>query len=601
MPLYLKNGIYSIFIALSVWGLYLKTAPFTIVLIDGVEFALASHYVGVPHPSSYPLFVLLAKPFDLLPFGTIAYRCALASAFWGVGAIIAFFSLLRSWRIELGLASLSATVLGVSGLFWNQAVAAEVYTLNLLLLILLINIVSWHHPSRRLMYVFGFLFGLALSNHHLMLLAIPGLGLGFLYLYRRLLKVKTLVIALIFFTLGLSPYLLLPLRTIADTAITRGEPDNYIRFQEVVMKRVSASSKDMTQNKFDNLRFHWHQLREVWDFWIIPINPFLAIIGFFVIVYYFKNKGSLAIAFTGVLMTFVAMWTFYSRVQEIAFLIDPFFVPGMMISLFFVSMLFNVLIVKVIKHNILRLCTLFLVYVITILFMSIFNYYHNDKSFNNIAAGWARDALLPLPENTLLMASVDEYFPLLYMQLIEGYRPDIAVFHRVCLEYFPENWWERLPKNLRVFYPPQLQAPRYEESEIYEIAFNNYKENAQNARPLAISRYNRAFVPTGWFSCPQGLAYLISPDSPDVLSASTFLKSWKTIRFDHLFDKKVYVDAAERQFLANYIVSFNNTAGFLIGAFGMKEEAKWFLENTLQLDKHNRIATKILAAIKDKK
>ena len=54
--------------------------------LDSPEFTAAAQTLGLPHPPGHPLYVLATKGFTLLPFGGIAFRVALASAFFGAAA-----------------------------------------------------------------------------------------------------------------------------------------------------------------------------------------------------------------------------------------------------------------------------------------------------------------------------------------------------------------------------------------------------------------------------------------------------------------------------------------------------------------------------------
>ena len=48
---------------------------------DSGELVAAVHTLGIPHPSGYPLYVLLGKLFSMaLPIGSIAFRMSLFSA-----------------------------------------------------------------------------------------------------------------------------------------------------------------------------------------------------------------------------------------------------------------------------------------------------------------------------------------------------------------------------------------------------------------------------------------------------------------------------------------------------------------------------------------
>src|SRR3990172_6921121 len=47
---------------------------------DGGDLIAATATGGVPHPSGYPLYLILARPFQILPLGSLAFRTNLLSA-----------------------------------------------------------------------------------------------------------------------------------------------------------------------------------------------------------------------------------------------------------------------------------------------------------------------------------------------------------------------------------------------------------------------------------------------------------------------------------------------------------------------------------------
>ncbi len=179
--------------------LYAWTAAPSVTLLDSGEFLVAAMHLGVPHPTGYPLWTMLAWLFQLLPLGTPAWEIALFSGIAGAAAsgLFAWLSsnMLRWFFPEIG--SLPRTVLSVawallfawSEPMWSQAVIAEVYTLHALLvgLYLLCLYFFIRSPEKEgwLPAAF-FCAALAFSNHHLTLALIPLPFLAVLLLRRDL-------------------------------------------------------------------------------------------------------------------------------------------------------------------------------------------------------------------------------------------------------------------------------------------------------------------------------------------------------------------------------------------------------------------------------
>lgn len=113
-------------------AIYLSCLGARIYLGDSGELVAAAHTLDIPHPPGYPLWLLIARLFDMLPFGTSAWRVALLSALAGAGAL-AVLHRVAIQSATSGAAFASLALLGTSALYWEQAVLPEVYALHTLL------------------------------------------------------------------------------------------------------------------------------------------------------------------------------------------------------------------------------------------------------------------------------------------------------------------------------------------------------------------------------------------------------------------------------------------------------------------------------------
>ena len=151
---------------------------------DSGDLLVASATLGIPHPTGYPLYVVLGRVASLVPIGSVAYRVNLVSALAGAASV--YF--LARWILELAPRAFgpSAAVFGAvlgSLLYafsrgaWSQSVLAEVYTLNVA--ILGASLWSLARADRtgnlRWLYLSAYLVGLGLANHLLILAAVPAL------------------------------------------------------------------------------------------------------------------------------------------------------------------------------------------------------------------------------------------------------------------------------------------------------------------------------------------------------------------------------------------------------------------------------------------
>ena len=109
---------------------------------DGGDLIAAAATGGVAHPPGYPLYLLLARLFQLIPIGTLAFRTNLLSLICTQLACVLLYKFLGK-RLEAHqhanwIAFLCALAFGLSPQVWSQAVITEVYALHSLLIILIL-------------------------------------------------------------------------------------------------------------------------------------------------------------------------------------------------------------------------------------------------------------------------------------------------------------------------------------------------------------------------------------------------------------------------------------------------------------------------------
>ncbi|MGC8958290.1 MAG: glycosyltransferase family 117 protein [Chloroflexia bacterium] len=200
---------------------------------DGGELAVAVYTLGIPHPTGYPTYVLLAQAVRLFPWGTFAGRLNLFSALAGaltVGLVaLVAGELFPEETFSALVAALTAGLsLAVSGLFWSQALIAEVYTLHTFFLALSSwLLLRWRRHGGLYLPLAGLSLGLGLGNHLTLLFLLPGALL--LLSGRRPSWAEGLGGGGLFLA-GLAVYLYLPLRAAADPWLNWGDPHDWSAF-----------------------------------------------------------------------------------------------------------------------------------------------------------------------------------------------------------------------------------------------------------------------------------------------------------------------------------------------------------------------------------
>ena len=215
---------------------------------DSGEMVGTTVCLGISHPSGQVLFHLLGKLFLLLPFGTPAYRLGFLSTVCSALASVLFWILscrlaervtgfadhklpfaLRRWLFLLTIAwSLSLP-------WWRYSLTPLVYALHLLLGLLLLWALSLDKAGK--WFLSFFILGIATVFRPTQFFALPFVGLAFIWegvLYRKL-SIKTLTLLVLFFGLGRSTALYLPLRSALRPAIAYADLTHSMAFVRHVL------------------------------------------------------------------------------------------------------------------------------------------------------------------------------------------------------------------------------------------------------------------------------------------------------------------------------------------------------------------------------
>jgi MFS family permease len=454
---------------------------------DGGDLITAAYTLGIPHPTGYPLYVLLARLFTFLPWGDIAYRVNLMSAFFAAATVplvyLASSNLLaprmetdqgpvlsgacseprqraEGWNDRIGapVASVTAALaFAFSPVFWSQAVIAEVYTLNAFFVALVIYLLSHYAGTRsfssgpRLWYSLAFIYGLSLGNHLSMLLLLPaGLFLVVRGEFRPFLKPKTLATASVFFLLGLSVYLYLPLRAAQHPPINWGDPHTgpgftwlvsarlYRRFVfalpwKYIPARVSAWSALLVQ------QFGWWGLSLVliglW-FWWSEDRTFCVFSAIFVVINsIYAISYNTTDSYIYLIPSFLVMALWLGKGVHCALVAFRTFLP-------FDYAQNRGRIVRTVC--ILILCAFLLLPLVSL----VGNYEALDLSSDHTASKYGTEVLSTLAANAIILTDTDPHtFALWYFRYVEGVRPDVAILNTTLLHY---DWYR---ESVRWLYP----------------------------------------------------------------------------------------------------------------------------------------------------
>jgi tetratricopeptide (TPR) repeat protein len=236
-------------LCVGVFIFYIYFLAPTIHTGDSGELIACAKILGIPHAPGYPLYTLLGKFFiNAIPFGNIAYRVNVGNALLAV-ACFYVSCLLFSKIEESGLESKDSyflcgvvrmvcpLILIFSYYFSDTATAAEVFVLNTLFTLLIIYFTFYHKGSviKRACFV-AFLYGVGLGNHHTLVFLLPSVVLYF-FANTESNKTRILLASIIFFMIGFSVYLALPIRSVKDPGFDVGDPQTINRLYRVILRK----------------------------------------------------------------------------------------------------------------------------------------------------------------------------------------------------------------------------------------------------------------------------------------------------------------------------------------------------------------------------
>jgi len=548
---WLIAGTVSVVVLIVNW---LTMAP-TVTLVDSGELIVAARGLGVAHPPGFPLYCALAHVACFLPIGDIAKRVNFASGFFSavasgfvclvVAEVMLSDQVRRSdqSRVASGKAKgrsrksepdaetiprnriphyLSQAVpcifagltIAFSRTLWGYATIAEVYTLNSLLIALIILLMlRWRRarteapagnaisnaerrsvegtgkpviaaPGDRYLYSAALIFGLALGVHHVTVgLLLPGLA-AFVYATDgfRFFRSKRFVLAALVSVAGLvGVYAYLPIAAHRAPVLNWGDPTTLGRiwlhvsgWQYRVFLQFSANRiEDMALEFF---RFYGREFGPPW----LPIVTGLAVLGFWRL---WRTKNWAMAAFLGLV---IATDLGYGLSYEIAEDKDAYYLPLLIVTAILAGLGTHVAL-RFIQRKLtaragLAVAGAVLIGVLPWITFAA-NFPFNNRSHYYIARDYVDNILGSVGSGgTLLTLDWQVYSPLMYVREIERVRTDVVA---IDVNLLRRSWYYGY---LEREYPDLVQNTRGPMDEFlgelrhWEADPDAYKETAMTAR-----------------------------------------------------------------------------------------------------------------------
>ncbi|MDE3090523.1 MAG: DUF2723 domain-containing protein, partial [Chloroflexota bacterium] len=202
-------------LALGTFVLYAQTLVPAVLDGDQGEFQFMLPALGIPHPTGFPLYVLLGHIWSWLPVGSLAYRINLFSAFFAALTVGALYLALARQNLHRLAALGGAVTLAVLPQFWQYATVAAVYRLHDFIIVLLFLFLAEWERTRRVAWLgaAGLTFGFDLANHLTILFFAPITGIFVILVAGRdlLKQVRSYLVCAGLVALPLVLYLYFPL------------------------------------------------------------------------------------------------------------------------------------------------------------------------------------------------------------------------------------------------------------------------------------------------------------------------------------------------------------------------------------------------------
>lgn len=481
-----------------VFGIYLFTLHSTISPYrDSGDMITASNTLGIAHPPGYPLYVLVNKIFTIIiPWANTAYRINLSSAVFGAGAVLCLGLCLKYLSGNSIYAVLSLLFLVFSESFWRLSLVSEMYSLNAFLcgLVILCTVKLNHDKEKQnpaFLFILSYILGIGAGNHQTIIFLFPGLVW---YIWRLgVFKPSQIVYAAVFFAVGMTIYLFLPLRSQTVPLSDWGSPKTLHNLLRVV-----------TRSDYGGMRLHPEQSQFLWTasgiighlgVYVKSLISQFTILGFIIGLWglFIKRKDRIfKFLFISLLISgpaFIILSNLPPAEKTTLPILEPHLVMPNLIFVLFVCAG---------THN-LSLRFTGKILIPAALLISFFVHlplcYYRDHFFaydygKNLLAGAEKGSLFYDPDDpTAFITS--------YLQVVEGKREDVKL-----MAYFRTRWGYELLKKKYPEILPQREILSGQELSKVILDYNRKKYPIYAELP--------AKFPPGYNSYPTGLLYKLS-------------------------------------------------------------------------------------------
>lgn len=477
--------IYAVLAGIICLVIYILTLHPAVGFIDSGELAAACYTFGVPHPTGYPLFMVLGYITSHLPLGgSVIYRLNMLSALESAAAVVVtYYSALiiinhiftklnfpvvkkqsnkKVKKAEISeqdhqqkrnvsdfsslfyiLSFFTAICAGLTKTFWFDATQIEVYALHSLFISLIVYyslriLVTLNEPVKKNWIMLFVIIGFSAANHSTTIYFIPAI----LYMFYMQFKsnnmfAKQLIPLLLYMVPGLLLYILLVISSSYGPFLNWSDVSNISNLPGHLKgsdfsQLMFTSTATFTQNAasfFKDLPS---------EFAIIPLV--FSVPGYILLWKTFKNF----IIYFLLCVIFTLLYSFnYNTIEISSFYLLVFYLFSLAVPAGILYIISFGSPQKILSYKAKTGGSITKAVVIGLLlsvFSAAYNYKDNDNSGNYANVDFTLNAVNSLKNNSVLITYDWSYLysASLYYQLVEKIRPDVMI---VNIKFFSLPWY----------------------------------------------------------------------------------------------------------------------------------------------------------------
>lgn len=600
----LLNQFYPEFTGLIVFITYLLTVGHYVGENDAGELTMSQFTLSIPHPTGYPLFIILGFLFSKLPLSLKpAFQLNLLNSIWcaltiviviRISAIIInnlnlllnknsrFYNELNKFKEKAIIfpSIFTGLMLAYSATFWLQSTRVEVYSLQIFISSLIIyfsikiiiefekeiskNAFSWFDIVNKWKVIF-ILLGFGFSNHMMTLYFLPALFIIFFSYHKISFESIKALASLLTITgiIAVAFYLGLMMMAKASPSWSYGDPSSLKRLYEHVSAKeysklmmsginvVSAQGAKLLKMLSFNFSSRDFSAGE------FALSFLLGIAGLSLI---FLFKKNIIIYFLLTLVTAIILALSYN-IPDIN---EYFLIPFMIISLLSLIPVYIILNISFKKPLFRWLSSMFFITVIIIEFIA--NYNYANRSDSETIEEFFKSAVTNLPVNSVLLTDSWGLFmsPGLYVQNVEKIRTDVKIISPAGMIL---HEWYRKFQNFDVLDSNRVIRKIDDLYITYDVLFNSIQKGVIFLPPgtMLIPQsyyykvvYNNSYIPMD--SVNYNIVNNINSTIPSDEQIATLIPFMLDQRIQYELSENRYNMAAEyykiiRKKFSNYVIS----------------------------------------------